>query len=351
VRSSLLDQLVDPATKERLELTAAWEESDEVIEGSLRSSAGGEYPILRGIPRFVDDRGDDQSQTSDSFGFKWEQRHTYESPKVLNWSRQWVLDRYGFGTLDEMRSFFAGQERILDAGCGGGFTTSLWIEPSWQDDGSAEWIGVDISTAIDVARDRLAGIDGLHFVQADVLNLPFREQAFTAVFSEGVLHHTPSTQAALASAASVLAEGGELLFYVYRRKGPIREYSDDFVREALSSLGPEDAWKALEPLTALGGALGELDVIVDVPEEIPLLGIPAGPQNLQRLVYWHFLKLYWNEDFSAEENNLVNFDWYHPRYAHRQTEEELREWCADLDLAIMHLDSQESGFTVRARKG
>ena len=351
MHSSLLEQLVDPATKEPLELAGASAENGDIVEGRLRSGNGAEYPIVRGIPRFVADADDDQGQTSESFGFKWEQRHTYESPKVLDWSRQWVLDRYGFGSLDEMRAFFAGQERILDAGCGGAFTTSLWIDPQWRDGGSAEWVGVDISTAIDVARERLAGIDGLHFVQADVLELPFRDGTFSSVFSEGVLHHTPSTYEALRSAASVLADGGELLFYVYRKKGPIREFSDDFVRDALSELGPEEAWRALEPLTQLGRALAELDVTVDVPEEIPLLGIPAGPQNLQRLVYWHFLKLYWNEDFTADENNLVNFDWYHPRYAHRQTEEELRRWCEELGLTILHLDAQESGFTVRARKG
>ena len=64
MHSSLLEQLVDPVTKEPLELTTTKEESDEVIEGALRSPAGAEYPILRGIPRFVDARGDDQSRTN-----------------------------------------------------------------------------------------------------------------------------------------------------------------------------------------------------------------------------------------------------------------------------------------------
>jgi len=47
----------------------------------------------------------------------------------------------------------------------------------------------------------------------------------------------------------------------------------------------------------------------------------------------------------------VNFDWYHPRYAHRQTEEEVRRWCGEAGLSIFHFDVQESGFTVRAIKG
>ena len=87
VHSSLLEQLVDPATKEPLELAGVSPEEGDIVEGRLRSGNGAEYPIVRGIPRFVADADDDQGQTSESFGFKWEQRHTYESPKVLDWSR------------------------------------------------------------------------------------------------------------------------------------------------------------------------------------------------------------------------------------------------------------------------
>jgi hypothetical protein len=61
--------------------------------------------------------------------------------------------------------------------------------------------------------------------------------------------------------------------------------------------------------------------------------------------------MFWNESLSFEENNHVNFDWYHPRYAHRQTEEDVRRWCAEANLSITHFDVEESGFTVRAIKG
>ena len=51
-----------------------------------------------------------------------------------------------------------------------------------------------------------------------------------------------------------------------------------------------------------------------------------------------------------EENNHLNFDWYAPRYAHRQTEDEVRGWCADEGLEITRFDVHEAGFTVRAVK-
>lgn len=69
---------------------------------------------------------------------------------------------------------------------------------------------------------------------------------------------------------------------------------------------------------------------------------------MQRLIYWHFLKIFWNEAFTFEQNVTVNFDWYHPRYAHRQTEEEVRRWCEESGLSIARFHAQDSGFSVRA---
>jgi hypothetical protein len=135
---------------------------------------------------------------------------------------------------------------------------------------------------------------------------------------------------------------------VYRKKAPIREFADDHIRACVSPLPPEQAWEALGPLTKLSQALAELHVDVDVPEDIPYLGIARGRYDVQRLLYWHVAKLFWNPALSFEENNHVNFDWYHPQYAHRHTEEEIRRWSADAGLDIVRFHMAESGFSVRA---
>ncbi|HXU87959.1 MAG TPA: methyltransferase domain-containing protein [Methylomirabilota bacterium] len=350
--SALVELLVDPISAQPLRLHV--EESDaenHVIAGHLHSAAGRSFPIVNGIPRLVVSDDDNQRQTGESFGFKWNRRASYDSPRFRSDIQAWLVARYGFATVDEMRKFFGGRRRIVDLGCGSGFTSSLWMEPSWRGDGDAEWIGVDLSTAIDVARDRLACMPGTHFVQADILHLPFRSDSFDTVYAEGVLHHTPSTERALGAAARVLASGGELLFYVYRRKAPLREFTDDYIRAAVSRLDPEQAWEAIRPITRLGKALADLHIDVEVSEDVPLLGIKAGRYDVQRLIYWHVAKLYWNDGFSLEENNHVNFDWYHPTYAHRHTEDEIRGWCKGAGLTIQHFDAQESGYTVRAIKG
>ncbi|HSQ23249.1 MAG TPA: methyltransferase domain-containing protein [Pyrinomonadaceae bacterium] len=351
MRASLLDILVDPVSKSPLTLVDEKVNGLEVTEGVLKAAGGASYRIRNGIPRFVltDDAG--QRQTEDSFGYKWQRRDAWYSPEVVSACRTWILQRYGFESAEAMRKFFGEHCRVMDAGCGSGFSSSLWIDSSWRGERQSEWIGADISEAIDVAQERLAQVVGTHFVQADILQLPFAAETFDAIFSDGVLHHTPSTERALKSLVPLLTAGGEILFYVYRVKSPLREYTDDFIRDAIAGLEPAEAWEALRPLTKLGQALAELKTEVEVPEDVPLLGIKKGRYDVQRLIYWHFAKLYWRDTFNFEENNHVNFDWYHPRYSWRHTEEEVRRWCDEAGLEITRFDdTQESGFSVRATK-
>jgi ubiquinone/menaquinone biosynthesis C-methylase UbiE len=283
------------------------------------------------------------------FGFKWKQLDTYDSAEFKRANTVWALERYGFQSVEDWAAFFRNREKILDVGCGSGFSSSLWLNtPDW--DGEAMWVGVDISDAIDVALERLHHIQNAHFVQGDALALPFPDECFDTIFSEGVLHHTPSTRDALLSCSRVLARNGEIHFYVYRRKGPIREFTDDYIRQQIAALSNEEVWKIMQSLTRLGKALWETGAEIDLEEDISILGIKAGPQKVQRLIYWDFAKLYWNPAFSFEENVHVNFDWYSPRYAHRQTAEEVRQWCDEANLSITRIHEQESGFSVRAMK-
>ncbi len=170
------------------------------------------------------------------------------------------------------------------------------------------------------------------------------------IFSEGVLHHTDSTEASLKKLASLLVPGGRFLFYVYRRKGPIREFTDDYVRARLQELEPEAAWEALMPLTKLGKALGDLRVEVDVPQDVDLLAIPSGRIDVQRLFYWHVLKAHYHPEYSLDELNHITYDWYAPRNAHRHSVEEVRVWCGEADLTIHRECVQEAGITIVARK-
>jgi len=343
--------LVDPFDRTGLDLQVVAETGDEIMDATLTSRSGHTYRVSRGIPRFLTSNDSGQVQTMHSFGFKWRNKASYA------WARKtgddglyatWLSEKYGFRSAADWCRHFSGK-RILDLGCGAGMASYFWLaSDEW--DSTSQWVGVDLSEAVDVARENLRHIPNTHFIQGDAMKLPFRDETFDAVLSEGVLHHTPSTKQAIASVARVIVDGGELNFYVYRRKGPAREFTDDYVRERLLSLTDEEAWDAMRSLTMLARSLASMKADVTVEEDVPLLGIKAGRQDVQRLIYWNFAKLYWNDAFDFEENVHVNYDWYRPVYAHRQSEDEIREWCQAAGLEITRVHEQESGFTVRAVK-
>lgn len=289
-----------------------------------------------------------QAQTREVFGFKWHQVSTYESDAVWNATRNWLVARYGDWSKPEFWAQFGEKPLVLDAGCGSSLTARVLIADALT---SIRYVGVDISNAVDVAAAALssAGVPAA-FVQSSILDLPFEQGQFDVVLSEGVLHHTPSTEKAIHAVARQLKPGGVLAFYVYRRKSPAREFTDDYIREQISELPPQKAWDALMPLTKLGQALGELNVTVNVPEDVPFLGIPKGEIDVQRLFYWHFCKMYHRREYSLDEMNHVNFDWFSPTYSHRQSAEEVRRWCDEAGLKIDQLHEEEAGINVFARR-
>lgn len=350
MNDGLLRLLVDPRDFGPLRLQdAVLAKGDAITTGKLCATDGRCYAIHNGIPRLVTTEDVSQGRTSEAFGFKWKKRETYDSPGAKANALEWYLPKYGFKDLPAWVDYFNQARVVLDIGCGSGFSSSLFLDtPHWT--GRAAWIGLDISEAIDVAQERLAHVANTHYVQGDALALPFADDSIDCIFSEGVLHHTPSTRAAIESGARVLAPGGDFHFYVYRKKGPLREFADDFVRERISGLSEEAAWAEMHTLTHLAKALSEINVNVKVPVDVPLLGISAGEHNVQRLIYWNFAKLYWNAKLSFEENVHINFDWYRPIYAHRQTAGDVRAWCTGAGMTITYFHEQESGYTVRATK-
>lgn len=288
-----------------------------------------------------------QGQTGDIFDHKWRKEDTYTSPTVASQVKKWADERYGdFGAL--LKAWPDRKPVVLDAGCGAAMTALEFLGPFFD---KIHYIGVDVSKAVFTARKRVTerGLEGV-FMQDNVAALPFKPQCVDMIFSEGVLHHTDSTKNALTALSSLLKPQGYFLFYVYNKKGPIREFCDDYIRDALQKMGPAEAWEALRPLTELGRQLGEIDATLNLPDGIPLLNVPPGEISLHRFIYWHVFKAFYNPEMNFEEMLHVNFDWYAPANAHRQTPDEVRAWCAELGLSIERLTVENAGITVVARK-
>lgn len=317
-------------------------------EGDTIDFSGQPFVVRGGIARSRHAISPAQRQTSDTFGFKWKKRSTFDSPASLARLREWLIARYGDVANAPWLAGYGSYPLVLDAGCGAGMSAVELL-------GSAiprlRYLGVDVSEAVDTACERFAErrLPGA-FLQADITDLPLSAGSLDMILSEGVLHHTDSTERALLSLTRLLKPGGRFLFYVYRCKGPLREFTDDYVRAKLQAMSPEEAWRAMEPLTRLGVALAELDGEIDIPEPIDVLGIPAGRINPQRLFYWHVAKVFYHPDLTFDEMNHINFDWYAPANAHRQSPEDVRRWCDAAGLVVEREVVEDAGITVIARK-
>ena len=317
-------------------------------EGARFSVGGEEFEMRDGVPRQIRALSDDQDQTADSFGFKWNKEDLFDQDEYLASVRSWLVERYGDIDTAPWWPDHGPQPLILDAGCGAALS-ALELFPGRL--ASSRYIGVDVSSAVDVARVRFRkrGLGG-GFVQCDLNSIPLAEACVDVAFSEGVLHHTDSTADAFAAVARHIKPGGRFLFYVYAKKGPVREFTDDYIRGQLKSMPAQEAWDAVLPLTQLGKILGELDIEIDVPEDIALLDIPKGKMDLQRLFYWHVCKAFYRPDWSIQQMNSVNYDWFAPTNAHRHTPDEVRAWCANAGMAIERQIVEPAGITVIARK-
>ncbi|HEV2060661.1 MAG TPA: methyltransferase domain-containing protein [Solirubrobacteraceae bacterium] len=336
MKPALLDMLADPASGEPLALD----------DGALVAPGGARYEIRDGIPRLSDPGGSGQEDTFDTFSWKW----THVSPEEIDQrvaaQYAWYDERYGFDGDAGLATLLEGRARILEAGTGLGGDAARFARLAPH----AEVAAIDLSRAIEVAAQRFGGPENLHYLQADIMHLPFAPETFDFISAEQVIHHTPDAARAFANLAERLAPGGVFAAYLYRVKAPLRELADDWIRERATVMEPEEAMDLGRDLAELGRELQRVGGTVTLERGVPLLGIDPGEHNVQRLVYWTLLKCFWNDDFSPNLNALVNYDWYAPHHASRHTPEEVQAWCVAAGLEVDRLDVSDAAISVLARR-
>lgn len=288
-------------------------------------------------------------QVQQAFGEKWTSKDTMgidDSSPYKAFMRHWVLQKYGWHDESRFKQAMAEKRLILDAGTGLGREVINFAKSAE----SATVIGIEFSDCAANALKNVSNVRNAFIIQGDILAMPFRENSFDFIFSEGVLHHTPNPREAFHKCCNVLKNGGEIAFYIYRKKGAAREFTDDYLRTIMQKLSADKQWELADRITQFGKALSNLRADVEIPVDIPELGIGKGRIDVQRLIYWNFLKCFWNDELPFEENRLVNFDWFVPEHAYRFTEDEIRDWCSKEGLETVWFNAQESGFSVRASK-
>ena len=203
MRQRLLQYLACPSCAGEIKvLSVAKRDDGEILEGDLDCvHCARRFPVVRGVPRFVElDKVDrDQAATAASFGWQW-QYFTQADERYAEQLLGWIAP---VGP-----EFFAGKV-VLEGGCGKGRHTRLAAR--W---GARDIIGIDLSDAVETAFAATREMENAHIVQADIYHLPFG-RVFDYAFSVGVLHHLPDPRGGFISLASKVKPDGHLSAWVY----------------------------------------------------------------------------------------------------------------------------------------
>lgn len=287
-----------------------------IVDGLMISDTGTAYPICEGIPRMLPD----SLETAEGFCFKYAGRisalsspprkvfetrssHSFRSEKgfEFQWMKWGGEKLYGMDEK-EWEVHFLGRlmpasfdvaslrgKTVLEIGCGPGLLARVF-SPLCR-----EYVGLDLTTGVDIAQQRTRDLPNVTFIQADLMSAPLAKGSFDIVLAVGVLNATVDTAQAFSRIASLVKEGGLLVVWVHPRKGRFFEIANRVFRSFTTRLSP-----------ALQYYVSYL--------MLPLI-VLFPPTTLNRL-----------GKNSLKELTQSVFGWLSPYFQHRHSPEEVKAW-------------------------
>ena len=306
LKESLLNLIVCPACHHSLDLTIKRRVESEIEHGFLKcKQCGTEYPIVRGIPRFV---------TSDhytrSFSAEWNLFSTTQLDKgTTTGTRETFTEKTGLNP-DKLTG------RILEAGCGMGRFLEVLSHSQ-----EVTVVGFDLSLAVEAAYKNVGTRTNVHILQADIMRPPFSEKSFDLVYSLGVIHHTTDPRKAFTQLTPLVKQGGQIAIWVYQkyRRPPL----SDFYRIFTSRM----PWSTVFAISILLSHL----------------------YWLQK--HWrYFLVLFPMSTLSDPERRVLDtLDWYSPKYQFKFTRGDIVNWF--LEAGLHRIEVLENPISVRGTVG
>ena len=237
-----------------------------------------QFPVVRGIPRFAGEA------YINSFGIQWN-RYDVVRPE---------MDTATFQAKTGVSPTQLSGLKVLDAGVGGGRYARLLGQAG------ANVLGLDLSNAVEKARENCQAMPNVFIAQADLLNPPIAPESFDFAYSIGVLHHCPDPRRAFARVARAVKPGGRMAVWLYRKNTLPQELVNSSLRGITTRL-PD---KAIQLWARL----------LDFPGSIPVV-----KQVGSKIVNF--------STFSDRGLRICdNYDWYAPQYQSHHSLAELRQW-------------------------
>ena len=285
-----------------------------------------------------------QTQTNNVFSEKWSKyNQSDEKENLYQFQREWYLKLYGFDSEDDLAKFLSSKKVILDAGCGLGYKAA-WFAKLVP---NSLVVGMDFSEAAREASINYKHLSNLYFIQADIANTGLITGSIDFTNCDQVIMHTESPEETFKELSRITCEDvGEFACYFYAKKALPRELLDDHFRTKCSQMSKDDLWQMSRDLTNLGKKLSDLNIKFDCPE-VPALGIKGGEIDIQRFIYWNFMKCFWNEELGYDTSLATNFDWYSPSNAKRFSEAEVQELVHSNGMKMKYFHKEDACFSGR----
>lgn len=319
MKRRLLSWLVCPTCGKGLEASPV---SQAIAEGTLACPDGHRFAISAGVPRLLREErlepGDAAHSIRESFSREWE-HFDYERDRTWGVPADERMEE--FLRHVDLRPEELRGKRVLDAGCGNGTLSHALTSLG------CEVVAADISRQVGAAHRWFDADDDerLHFLQADLMNLPLQPGSFDVVFCAGVLHHTPNTRDSFEKVIPALAPGGTVFVWLYHHV-PGRLLAFKSLLRRVISPQPAPVKRAIV---------------------VSLL-----PQAMVRQYARTLLgRNHPRERLGWRERLVILLDSYTPRYRWEHTPDELAGWYRELGFVdIKTTELGEWGFGVAARR-
>jgi SAM-dependent methyltransferase len=210
MRMEHLVYLACPRCGGSLTLEASSRDHDgHVMHGSLDCSCcKARYPLDQGVPRLLPDRSvlsPERETVAARFGYEWNRFCDFDYDEEVASLRTWFQPR----RLEDLSGLV-----VLEAGCGMGRHAVIATNH-----GAKTVIGLDLGTAVQAAFQNTRHLPSVSIVQGDIYFPPFKDGAFDAAYSLGVLHHLPDPRRGFHALARKVKKTGWFQVWVYGREG------------------------------------------------------------------------------------------------------------------------------------